>query len=226
MSDNDNVRAARQVSRLRRALRERDQRIYELETRLAAVETSTTVQAARLVAGAGRQRAKGAVKLPRQLYRLWKQRTRAQSGPVRDRPRPSGFDRVEDRLLVPDPGTVPVVAGVFHPLTAAALEPYAKVVRLTPHTAAEVLDAADVDLLIVDARAGEPGGPWAYLGVPGVYDREQALLDVLDVAAARDLPTVLWGQGAPPALTRLPCDHTVTAVADPAAALAALPIPA
>jgi hypothetical protein len=213
------------VARLRRALRERDLRVYELESRLAALEGSTTVQAARLVAGAGRRRAKGAVLLPRQLYRLWKHRTRPRSGPVRDQPRPAGFDRVEDRLLVPDPYEGLVVAGVLHPATAEALEEHAKVVRLVPHAAAETLDAADVDLLVVDARAGEPGTPWAYLGVPGVYDREQALLDLREVAQARGLPTVLWGADAPPALTRLPWDHTATATGDPAAALATLPVP-
>ena len=62
-----------------------------------------------------------------------------------------------------------------------------------PHDAALVLDTADVDLVIVDAAAGAPGGPWAYLGVPGVPDRERALLALMEVARGRGRPVVLLG---------------------------------
>ena len=85
-------------------------------------------------------------------------------------------------------------------------------VPLYPHDAAQVLDAADVDLVVVDGAAGAPGGPWAYLGVPGVYDRERTLLAVREVARSRGLPLILWGE-APPMLTRLDWTATTTAPA-------------
>lgn len=221
------ARAERQIVRLRRAIRERDQRLYELQARLAALESSTSYQLARAVAGVGKQKARGAVQLPRQLYRLWKQRSAPQNAAtLRDRPPLEGFDRAADRLLVADPYDGLIVAGVLAEATASALQDHARVIRLYPHAAAPVLDAADVDMLIVDAAAGAPGGPWAYLGVPGMYDRERTLLDLREVARARGLPLVLWG-AAPATLTRLDWDAvvagspTAASVPDELAALAA-----
>lgn len=219
------ARTERQIVRLRRAIRERDQRLYELQARLAALESSTSYQLARAVAGVGKQKARGAVLLPRQLYRLWKQRSSPQNAAtLRDRPPLEGFDRAADRLLVGDPYDGLIVAGVFAPSTASALQEHARVIRLYPHAAAPVLDAADVDLVIVDAAAGAPGGPWAYLGVPGMYDRERTLLDLREVARARGLPLVLWGAAPPPTLTRLDWDAVVAggpSLPDELAALAA-----
>jgi hypothetical protein len=211
------------VARLRRALRERDERLHELETRLTAVEGSTTYQVGRLVAGAGRKKARGAVRLPKQLYGLWKKRNEVQSsGPLRERPRMEGLDRIEDRLLIADPYAGLIVAGILSAATAAMLADHARVIRLYPHDAVLVLDSADVDVVIVDAAAGAPGGPWAYLGVPGVYDRERALLDVREVARVRNLPVALWGEAPPATLTRLGWDAAVVPSGSPAGDLAAL----
>jgi hypothetical protein len=211
------------VARLRRELRERNERLYELETRLSALEGSTTYQVGKLVAGAGRKKARGAVRLPKQLYGLWKKRNAAQAtGQLRERPRMEGLDRIEDRLLIADPYEGLIVAGVLSAATAAALAVHARVIRLYPHDAALVLDAADVDVVIVDAGAGAPGGAWAYLGVPGVYDRERTLLDLREVARVRNLPLALWGSAPPATLTRLGWDATVVPGPSPAADLAAL----
>jgi hypothetical protein len=89
-------------------------------------------------------------------------------------------------------------------------------VSLLPHDVTLALDAADADIVIVDAAAGAPGGPWAYLGEPGVYDREQALLSLIEAARDRDLPVVMWDEtrsagepgATPPGLKRL--DWTAT----------------
>jgi hypothetical protein len=78
-----------------------------------------------------------------------------------------------------------------------------------PHDASLILDTADVDLVLVDAAAGAPGGPWAYLGVPGVPDRERALLGLMDVARSRGRPLVLLGSA--PGLTGLGWDATLKA---------------
>jgi hypothetical protein len=203
-----------ELAKLRRAVRERDLRVHELEARIEALETSTSYQIARAVAGAGKQRARGAVRLPRQLYRLWKQRSAPQNKAPRDRPRMEALDRPQDRLVIPNPFEGVIVAGVFAPASADALEEHTRVVWLYPHAAAPVLDAADADLVVVDGAAGDPGGPWAYLGVPGMYDRERALIGIREVARARGIPLVLWGPNPPPTLTRLDWDAVVESLAD------------
>lgn len=213
MSDEDkNAKAYQQLGRLKSTLREREARLDELERRLAALEASTAVQFGRLVAGAARDPKRGK-RLPRELYRLWRKRSAPVSAAARAAAggaQPDRVERPEDRLLVAGPSDVPVVAGVLAPGTAAALAGHAKVVALYPHDAAIALEAADVDALVVDAAAGEPGGPWAYLGVPGMYDRDLALHEIRRIAAARSLPLVLWGEAPPATLASLHWDATAT----------------
>ncbi|GAA4376321.1 hypothetical protein GCM10023088_34960 [Actinomadura verrucosospora] len=216
MSDEDkNAKAYQQLGRLKSTLREREARLDEMEKRLAALEASTAVQFGRLVAGAARNPRRGK-RLPRELYRLWRKRSapvsaaaRATGGGVQ----PDRVERPEDRLLVAGPCDVPIIAGVLAPGTAAVLAGHARVVALYPHDAAIALETADVDALVVDAAAGEPGGPWAYLGVPGMYDRDLALHEIRRIAAARSLPLVLWGEAPPATLASLHWDATATAPA-------------
>lgn len=208
----NDARAHRQAARLRAALRERDARIQELEQRLIALEGSTTVQVGRLVAGAARRPGRRTARLPRELYRLWRRRHEPAPSATRRESERTQFDHVdrpEDRLLTAAPGAGFVIAGLFSPAGAAELEGSARLLPLYPHDAASVFESADADLLLVDAAAGAPGGPWAYLGVPGMYDREKALGDVLEVARSRGLPAVLWGESPPPALARLDWDLAV-----------------
>lgn len=211
-TDRQDGKAYQQLGRLKSTLREREARLEELEKRLAALETSTALQFGRLVAGAARNPKRG-TRLPKDLYRLWRHRHSPVSGSS-----PSGtsgaqadrIDRPENRLLVAGPCDGLIIAGVLASRTAARLGEHAKVVPLYPHDAAIVLDAADVDMVIVDAEAGEPGGPWAYLGVPGMYDRDAALHDVREIAAARSLPLVLWGEAPPATLASLRWDAVLT----------------
>nr|WP_244984685.1 hypothetical protein [Actinomadura citrea] len=212
---------------MKSTLREREARLDEMERRLAALEASTAVQFGRLVAGAARNPKRGK-RLPKELYRLWRKRSapvsaaaRAAAGGVQ----PDRVDRPEDRLLVAGPSDVPIIAGVLAPGTAAVLAEHAKVVALYPHDAAIALEAADVDALVVDAAAGEPGGPWAYLGVPGMYDRDLALHEIRRIAAARSLPLVLWGEAPPATLASLHWDATATAPAGLARLLDPAPPP-
>ncbi|GAA4235660.1 hypothetical protein GCM10022254_43370 [Actinomadura meridiana] len=216
------ARADQQLARVKGTLREREARLAELEKRIAVLEGSTAVQFGKLVAGAARNPRSGR-RLPRELYRLWRERhapvaeSRASGGM-----RPERGDRPEDRLLVADPCDTMIVAGVFGPGTAARLAGHARVVPLYPHDAATVLQTADLDAVVVDATAGEPGGPWAYLGVPGMYDRDLALHEIRRIAAGRGLPLVLYGATPPATLACLTWDATIT---DPDS-LAALPTPA
>ncbi|MCW2898067.1 MAG: hypothetical protein JWO67_332 [Streptosporangiaceae bacterium] len=225
------ARANRQVARLRAAVRERDARLHALETRLAALEGSTTYQFGRIVAGAARRPGRRAARLPRELYRLWKKRDAPQSSALeRDTTRSvlDGSDRPEDRLLAASPAALAggvrplVIAGVFGPSAQAGLDGYAHTVPLFPHDAGLVLESTDADLLVVDTAAGAAGGPWAYLGEPGMYDRERALHNVLEAARGRDLPVVLWdstgrsrdgelsGAATAPGLARLEWDAICT----------------
>ncbi|TDE20459.1 hypothetical protein [Actinomadura sp. 6K520] len=206
------AKAYQQLGRLRATLREREARLSELEKRVAALEASTAVQFGRLVAGAARNPRRGR-RLPRDLYRLWRKRNapvpasgRGGGGAVT----PDRVNRPEDRLLVAGPCDRPIVAGVLARRTAAELAEHVEVVALYPHDAAIVLDRADVDMVVVDASAGEPGGPWAYLGVPGMYDRDAALDEIRRIAAARTLPLVLLGGPAPATLAGLTWDAVLT----------------
>jgi hypothetical protein len=174
------------------------------------------VQFGRLVAGAARRPRERGVKLPRELYRLWRKRNVPSVAPTvraSDKVQLDDVDRPEDRLLVAQPYDGVIVAGVLGRETAARLGEHAKVISLYPHDASIAIDTADADLLVVDAAAGEPGEAWAYLGVPGMYDRDKALLEVRRIAAERGMPLVLWGEAPPPTLAVLEWDARVTAVA-------------
>ncbi|MCO5998701.1 hypothetical protein [Actinoallomurus rhizosphaericola] len=200
--------ADRQVARLKAALADREARVQILEARVAALEGSTSLKVGRAVTDAARRPGKGVVQLPRELYRMWRHRGAPNVVTSVDaRERPMFTARDEDRLIAAAPATGLVVAGVLGPAAAAALGEVAHVVPLMPHDAALVLDTTDVDLVIVDAAAGEPGGPWAYLGVPGVPDRDRALLALMGVARDRGRPVVLAGSA--PAIAGFGWDATV-----------------
>ncbi|WP_433176023.1 hypothetical protein [Actinoallomurus sp. CA-150999] len=200
--------ADRQVARLKAALADREARVQILEARVAALEGSTSLKVGRAVTDAARSPGKGVVQLPRELYRMWRHRGAPNVVTSVDaRERPMFTARDEDRLIAAAPATGLVVAGVLGPAATESLEEVAHVVPLMPHDAALVLDTTDVDLVIVDAAAGEPGGPWAYLGVPGVPDRDRALLALLGVARDRGRPVVLAGTA--PAIAGFGWDATV-----------------
>jgi hypothetical protein len=208
------AKAAKQVAKLRAALRDREARVHELEERLAALESSTTMQFGRVFAQAARRPARGAFRLPRQLYRLWKRRDAplpASTGERRTNLDLSALPRPEDRLLLAGPADEITIAGVLGPACQATAAGFARVVSLLPHDVVLALETADADMVVVDAAAGAPGGAWAYLGEPGVYDREQALGTLMETARERGLPVVLWDEtrsvaepgAAPPGLARL-----------------------
>jgi hypothetical protein len=204
--------ADRQVARLKAALADREARVQILEARVSALEASTSLRVGRAVTDAARKPGKGVVALPRELYRMWRHRGAPNivtSVDARERPMFSARD--EDRLIAGSPLGVlekgVIVAGVLGPAATETLGRAAHVVPLMPHDASLLLDTADVDLVIVDAAAGAPGGPWAYLGVPGVPDRERALLGLMEVARGRGRPLVLLGTS--PGLAGLGWDATL-----------------
>ncbi|MEY9215302.1 hypothetical protein NI17_015535 [Thermobifida halotolerans] len=206
-----------QTEQLRRALAEREAQLQEAQARLAALEGSTSLQVGRALAGAARQPARGLVRLPRELYRLWRGSGRSAdpaAGPRGRAPEPVRSyeaERQEARLLAGQPAFGDdriVVAGVLSAEARAALEPYARVIPLRPHDVQVVFDSADVDLVLVTASATRPGTPWAHLGDPAAVDRTRALRWVLEAASARGVASILVRDApAPPALAGLGFDH-------------------
>ncbi|RJL30502.1 hypothetical protein [Bailinhaonella thermotolerans] len=212
-----------ELVRLRRALRERDGRIQELAARLAAVEGSVTLRVGQTLVGAARRPGRRMVRLPRDLYRLWRTSARTDVRETSERPAPAPSQTEapgtvpspflglteEERLLVA-PRDRLVIAGVLTPEAVAALEPYAHVVPLTPHAAELVGDLRDPDLVLIQAAACTGHGPWAHLGDPAATDRERRIREVIASSQIRGRPVVLWRDApAAPGLRRLPVDEVV-----------------
>ena len=206
-----------QTEQLRKALAEREAQLQEARARLAALEGSTSLQVGRALAGAARRPARGLVRLPRELYRLWRGSTRGTGSAQRDRariPEPVRSyeaERQEARLLAGQPAFGDeriVVAGVLSAEARAALAPYARIIPLRPHDVQVVFDSADVDLVLVTTSATRPGNPWAHAGDPAAVDRTRALRWVLEAAGARGVASVLVRDvPAAPALAELGFDH-------------------
>ncbi|MGI5118911.1 hypothetical protein ACQEU5_05100 [Marinactinospora thermotolerans] len=204
-----------QTEQLRRALTEREAQLHEAQARLAALEGSTSLQVGRALTAAAKRPARGLVRLPRDLYRLWRGSTRTRQAAGRRRPaqpvRSYEAERQESRLLAGTVGPLDgrlVVAGVLSPEARAAVDPYIRVVPLRPHDAQAVFDSVDVDAVLVTASATAPGTAWAHAGDPAASDRTRALRWVVEAAAARGVPSILVADApAPPALAWLGFDH-------------------
>lgn len=204
-----------QTEQLRKALAEREAQLQEARARLAALEGSTSLQVGRVLAGAARKPGRGLVRLPRELYRLWRGggtgRATATARGTAEPVRSYDTDRQEARLLagraVSGDDRI-VIAGVLSAEARAALAPCARIIPLRPHDVQVAFDSADVDLVLVSASAAQPGNLWAHVGDPAAADRTRALLWVLESAAARGIPSILVRDAnAPPALSRLGFEH-------------------
>jgi hypothetical protein len=190
--------------RLARALKEANQRLVTTQQRLAALERSVAMEIGRTVVGAARHPWPDAVRLPRELYRLSRGRRgkwgrRADAAAQRQETEAAGVG-LTGRLLsawtspgigweTPEPDRL-VVAGVLSPWTCATLAPDASVQPLLPHDAVPVLEGAGADIVIIDAAAALPGGPWSYLGDPAAADRDRRLAQLITAARAWGIPVV------------------------------------
>ncbi|MFL1381185.1 MULTISPECIES: hypothetical protein [unclassified Nocardiopsis] len=188
-----------QTEQLRQALAEREAQLQEARARLAAVEDSTSLQVGRALTAAAKKPGRSLVRLPRDLYRLWRRSGSTRHSQQQRRPgaepvRSFDADRQEARLLAGvagGPSELLVVATVLGPQVQRALDPYIRAVPLRPHDAQIVMDGVDVDLVLVSASAAAPGSPWAHVGDPAAADRTRALHWVLESAAARGIPALL-----------------------------------
>ncbi|GAA1997911.1 hypothetical protein GCM10009799_26130 [Nocardiopsis rhodophaea] len=203
-----------QTEQLRQALSEREAQLREAQARLAALEGSTSLQVGRALTAAAKRPGRGLVRLPRDLFRLWrKSGTTRQSAGGRRRPQPvRSYDaeRQEARLLAGNIGNRDdrlVVAGVLSPEVHAAVEPYVRVIALRPQDAQVVFESVDVDAVLVSASAAATGSLWAHVGDPSSGDRTRALNWLVEAAASRGVPSILLNDApAPPALATLPFD--------------------
>ncbi|TDQ51923.1 hypothetical protein [Actinorugispora endophytica] len=207
-----------QTEQLRKALAEREARLQEAQARLAALEGSTSLQVGRALTGAAKKPGRGLVRLPRELYRLWRGSSgaggHATGGRVRGATEPvRSYDaeRQEARLLAGQATARDdriVIAGILSAEARAALEHCARIIPLRPHDVQVVFDSVDVDLVLVSASAARPGNLWAHVGSPAAVDRTRALRWVLESAAARGVPSILVKDvPAPPALAGLGFEH-------------------
>ncbi|KIH97017.1 hypothetical protein LP52_21445 [Streptomonospora alba] len=203
------------TEQLRQALSEREAQLQEAKARLAAVEGSTSLQVGRALTAAAKRPGRGLVRLPRDLFRLWRRAGRTQPATGRGRKtqpvRSFDAEREEARLLSGGVGVRDsrlVVAGILAPEVHAALAPYVRVVPLRPQDAQAAFESVDVDVVCVSASAAAPGSLWAHAGDPAVSDRTRVLNWVIESASARGVPTVLIADApAPPGLAALEFDH-------------------
>ncbi|WP_017613604.1 hypothetical protein [Nocardiopsis salina] len=198
-----------QTEQLRQALAEREAQLQEAQVRLASLEGSTSLQVGRALTNAAKRPGRSLVRLPRDLYRLWRRSgTTTHSQRRRVEPvRSFDADRQEARLLsgIVGQGEEHLVAAtVVGTGIQQAIDPYLRSVPLRPHDAQIVMDGVDVDLVLVSSSAAAPGSPWAHVGDPAVADRTRALGWVLESAVSRGIPAVLLEDGpTPPALREL-----------------------
>jgi glucose-6-phosphate dehydrogenase assembly protein OpcA len=109
------------------------------------------------------------------------------------------------------PRTVPVIAGMLTPETAAALrgpveQPRAVVNTLLPHDGEAIVTRTDPDVVLIESAALGAPGPWAYTTQGAYGSRDRAVVDILTAARAMGRPVVVWWNSpahATPGLNRI-----------------------
>lgn len=217
-ADDGTVSAERE--RLARDLRDTRMQLALTQARLNAVEGSASWRLGRVVANAAKRPWPRGATLPRDLYRLWRERgatsTPAQNAAgVLASAQLTDLDGTGARLLssLTSPATPPlsdfglalagsgaayagaargpVITGVLSPLACATLAPDATVHPLLPHDADIVVESAGADLVVVEAAALLPGNPWAYATDPAAADRGRRLARMIVMARSLGIPVVL-----------------------------------
>ena len=206
---------AAERERLSRQLRDTRVQLAMTETRLAALEQSATMRFGRTIANAAKKPWPRGALLPRELYKLWRDRGAPKSGAqnaaaalasaqLADLKGTGG--RFLSQLTPPgmlagdDPAlalaglsaeTGLVVTGALSALGCATLAPDAVVHPLLPHDADVVVEGTGADLVVIQASALLPGEPWAYATDPAAADRGRRLARMIVMARALGKPVVL-----------------------------------
>ena len=212
---------AAERERLARQLRETRMQLAMTETRLAALEQSATMKFGRTVANAAKKPWPRGALLPRDLYRLWRDRGQPKSG-AKNAATALAAAQLADLsgtggrflssltapgvLALADPaltlagglsagsvstGAGLVITGAISTLGCATLAPDAVVHPLLPHDADVLLEGTGADLVLIEAAALLPGAPWAYATDPAAADRGRRLARLIVLARSLGKPVIL-----------------------------------
>ena len=212
---------AAERERLARQLRETRMMLAMAETRLAALEQSSTMRFGRTIANAAKKPWPRGALLPRDLFRLWKDRAAPKSGAANAATALAAAQladlsgtggRFLSSLTAPgvlalaDPalalagglsagsvgtGAGLVITGAISALGCATLAPEAVVHPLLPHDADVLLEGTGADLVLIEAAALLPGAPWAYATDPAAADRGRRLARLIVLARSLGKPVIL-----------------------------------
>jgi hypothetical protein len=207
---------AAERERLSRQLRDTRMQLAMTQARLSALEQSATMKFGRTVANAAKKPWPRGALLPRDLYRLWKDRGAPKSG-AKNAATALASAQLTDlagaggrflsaltapgALAVSDPALALagasggagrlVITGALSALGCATLAPDAVVHPLLPHDADVVVEGTGADLVLIEAAALLPGGPWAYATDPSAADRGRRLARLIVMARSLGKPVVL-----------------------------------
>ena len=208
--------AAAERERLSRQLRDTRVQLAMTETRLAALEQSATMRFGRTIANAAKKPWPRGALLPRDLYKLWRDRGAPKSGAQNAASAlaaaqladlkgtggrflsaltPPGSLSLADPALalagVASAGSGLVITGAISALGCATIAPDATVHPLLPHDADIVVESTGADIVVIQASALLPGEPWAYATDPAAADRGRRLARMIVMARALGKPVVL-----------------------------------
>lgn len=187
-------------------LRDEIEELRAAQRRLRELERSTTWKVGLVVVDAIAKPGKRTVKAPVTLAKLFRKRAeqrKLKNATTAGAAKPADVRALAgvrtDRLLTPfaaqpdaDLSGTLTIAGVWPAETERILAPDARAVTLQPNHAALQFRRTDPDVVIVQAAAAGAGSPWAALGAPPGLARDVEVRTVLDLAARREVPTVLW----------------------------------
>lgn len=206
---------AAERERLSRQLRDTRVQLAMTQTRLSALEQSSTMKFGRTIANAAKKPWPRGALLPRDLYKLWRDRGAPKSGAqnaanalaqaqladlkgtggrfLSQLTAPGMLSLGDPALALAGAGNTPglVITGAISALGCATLAPDAVVHPLLPHDADIVVEATGADVVIVQASALLPGEPWAHATDPAAADRGRRLARMIVMARALGKPVVL-----------------------------------
>jgi len=213
----------REKEQLSSALRGARERVGVLEARVAMLEGSTSLRVGKALVAAARSPKRGAVRLPGELYGMWRQRKGKQRAEAVARPQsaPEPDVHADDRLhlahraLSVGPRDRLVITGVLTDRTAEDFAADAVVSRVLPHDGRVLVERTDPDALVVQLSAcTAPEGPWSLTGTGLAPDLDRRLAELVAQARALGRSTVLWRDGpaaGAPGLARLAWDAVIDA---------------
>jgi hypothetical protein len=182
------------------------------------LESSTSLRLGQALVAAARTPGRGSLRLPRELYGLWRSRARSVAPPTATsastRPTDEGAgDGLHLAHRSVSFGTRRLeIAGVLRPDTTAAIGADAVVNRLLPHDGRMIVERTHPDAVVVQVSACTGTGPWALAGTGAAPDLDRRLHEILGTARASGRAAVLWRDvplSAAPGLARLGWDAVV-----------------